>query len=150
VLRPGARFALDTTLAAESLLPALPRHMSLRARDAEVWIEQAYAVEESGLDVRYVFVHNDQHATWGAVRHVYTEAEIGRLLASVGFYEKGSDFVSGADPIVRVDARRLRDKLREYYASAPHDAVIISVPKGGYTPTWQNRCPRISSQSWSR
>ena len=33
-------------------------------------------------------------------------------------YGKGADFNTAADPIVRVDARRLRDKLREYYASA--------------------------------
>jgi hypothetical protein len=38
---------------------------------------------------------------------------------------------------VRVDARRLRDKLREYYAFAPHDPLIISVPKGSYAPIFQ-------------
>ena len=42
-------------------------------------------------------------------------------------YGKDADFSAAADPIVRVDARRLRDKLREYYASAPHDPVVISV-----------------------
>ena len=30
-------------------------------------------------------------------------------------YGKGTDFDGGTDPVVRVDARRLRDKLREYY-----------------------------------
>jgi len=30
----------------------------------------------------------------------------------------------------------LRDKLREYYASAPHDPIVISVPKGSYAPTF--------------
>jgi len=44
-------------------------------------------------------------------------------------YGKGADFGAAVDPIVRVDARRLRDKLREYYASAPHDPLVISVPK---------------------
>ena len=29
-------------------------------------------------------------------------------------YGKGTDFDGGTDPVVRVDARRLRDKLREY------------------------------------
>ncbi len=48
-------------------------------------------------------------------------------------YGKGADFGASVDPIVRVDARRLRDKLREYYASAPHDSVVISVPKGSYS-----------------
>ena len=29
-------------------------------------------------------------------------------------YGKGTDFDGGTDPVVRIDARRLRDKLREY------------------------------------
>src|SRR5262245_21348114 len=37
---------------------------------------------------------------------------------AVELYGKGTDFDTAADPIVRVDARRLRDKLREYYATA--------------------------------
>ena len=49
-------------------------------------------------------------------------------------YGKAPDFSTAADPIVRVDARRLRDRLREYYASAPPGALVISVPKGAYTP----------------
>lgn len=49
-------------------------------------------------------------------------------------YGKGTDFNAAADPIVRVDARRLRDRLREYYASAPPGELVISVPKGSYTP----------------
>jgi len=52
-------------------------------------------------------------------------------------YGKGADFGAAVDPIVRVDARRLRDKLREYYASAPHDPVVISVPKGSYAPIFE-------------
>src|ERR1043166_4897504 len=52
-------------------------------------------------------------------------------------YGKGADFGGAVDPIVRVDARRLRDKLREYYAFAPHDRLIISVPKGSYAPIFQ-------------
>ncbi len=56
---------------------------------------------------------------------------------AVALYGKGPDFNTAADPIVRVDARRLRDRLREYYASAPHDGVLISVPKGSYTSVFE-------------
>ena len=52
-------------------------------------------------------------------------------------YGKGSDFNAAENPIVRVDARRLRDKLREYYMSTPHEPVIISVPKGGYAALFE-------------
>ena len=55
---------------------------------------------------------------------------------AVELYGKGTDFNTAADPIVRVDARRLRDRLREYYASAQPDGLVISVPKGSYTPTF--------------
>src|SRR5215467_65786 len=56
-------------------------------------------------------------------------------------YHKGATFDGAADPIVRVDARRLRDKLREYYSDHPHDPVIISLPKGSYTPVFASGFP---------
>lgn len=52
-------------------------------------------------------------------------------------YRKGPDFDGSADPIVRVDARRLRDKLREYYSQFPQDPILISLPKGSYVPVFQ-------------
>ena len=51
-------------------------------------------------------------------------------------YGKGTDFDGGADPVVRVDARRLRDKLREYYEGRT-DPVVISLPKGSYVPAFE-------------
>jgi len=51
-------------------------------------------------------------------------------------YRKGTDFDGGADPVVRVDARRLRDKLREYY-DGRSDPVVISLPKGSYVPVFE-------------
>ena len=65
-------------------------------------------------------------------------------------YGKGVDFNTAADPIVRVDARRLRDKLREYYVSAPHDPIIISVRKGSYTPLFETNAPVASPLDHSR
>ena len=52
-------------------------------------------------------------------------------------YSRGDDYDPNADPIVRVDARRLRDKLREYYAGASGDAVLITLPKGSYVPSFE-------------
>jgi Tol biopolymer transport system component len=51
-------------------------------------------------------------------------------------YGKDASFDTADDPIVRIDARRLRDKLREYYAGAGIGPVVISVPKGRYTPVF--------------
>src|SRR5215467_2427696 len=52
-------------------------------------------------------------------------------------YGRGPAFDATADPIVRVDARRLRDKLREYYAEYPRDPILISLPKGSYVPSFE-------------
>src|SRR5262245_7817784 len=41
-------------------------------------------------------------------------------------YGKPIGALSDDNPVVRVDARRLRDKLREYYASNVDDVVVIS------------------------
>ena len=51
-------------------------------------------------------------------------------------YGKGTDFDGGADPVVRVDARRLRDKLRESY-DGRSDPVVITLPKGSYVPVFE-------------
>ena len=51
-------------------------------------------------------------------------------------YGKGTDFDGGTDPVVRVDARRLRDKLREFYEGRS-DPVVISLPKGSYAAVFE-------------
>jgi hypothetical protein len=77
------------------------------------------------------------------LRFVVEESLAGRgdtlkeqVLASE-LYGRRSDFDSGNDPVVRVDARRLRDKLREYYTQLPADPVIIALPKGSYVPVFE-------------
>jgi Tol biopolymer transport system component len=63
-------------------------------------------------------------------------------------YGKGPEFDGVADPIVRVDARRLRDKLREYYVEFPQDPIQISLPKGSYVPAFEENghiLSRVSS-----
>jgi Tol biopolymer transport system component len=55
-------------------------------------------------------------------------------------YGKSTDFDGGADPVVRVDARRLRDKLREYYEGRS-EPVVISLPKGTYVPVFGANTP---------
>src|ERR1700704_1981864 len=56
---------------------------------------------------------------------------------TIGFevFERRSDYDSRIDPIVRVQARRLRDKLEEYYNSSGSLPIVrISIAKGGYVP----------------
>src|SRR5262245_52256165 len=53
-------------------------------------------------------------------------------------YGKGTGFDGGTDPVVRVDARRLRDKLREYY-DGRSEPILISLPKGSYVPVFERQ-----------
>jgi serine/threonine-protein kinase len=51
-----------------------------------------------------------------------------------------ADFDPRTDPTVRVEVRRLRQKLLEYYAEAGSDSsLVFDLPKGGYGLTWRHR-----------
>jgi Tol biopolymer transport system component len=63
-------------------------------------------------------------------------------------YGRGTDFDGGTDPVVRVDARRLRDKLREYYQDKS-DPVVISLPKGSYVPVFEEHAARVHQPTGS-
>jgi hypothetical protein len=65
--------------------------------------------------------------------------QLGEYCIGMAVFDRGADFEPALDPIVRVDARRLRVKLLEYYShtrSALLGDVIIQMPKGGYTPAF--------------
>jgi hypothetical protein len=48
------------------------------------------------------------------------------------------DFDPKADPIVRVQIHRLRQKLKEYFDSdGLHDSIVIEIPKGQYLPVFE-------------
>jgi serine/threonine-protein kinase len=60
----------------------------------------------------------------------------------IGMYIFGRrpDYDPSTDPIVRVEARRLRRKLAAYYANGGrHDPVRIEVPKGAYRPVFESQ-----------
>ena len=56
-------------------------------------------------------------------------------LLGVEVFDRKPDYDPRVDPIVRVEARRLRSKLEEFYAGNGKDSqVIIDLPKGAYVP----------------
>jgi PAS domain S-box-containing protein len=53
---------------------------------------------------------------------------------------RGQDFDPQIDPIVRVEAGRLRRALEHYYAGpGASDSIVIDVPRGRYVPTFRYR-----------
>ena len=55
-------------------------------------------------------------------------------------FERPQGYDPAEDNIVRVAARQLRIKLREYFETEGHsEALTIEVPKGGYVPVFHHR-----------
>ncbi|QEW22341.1 type IV pilus biogenesis/stability protein PilW [Marinibacterium anthonyi] len=83
--------------------------------------------------------------------HIVTETLAGRSNLIKGFtiavevFGRDESFDSQTDPVVRLEARRLRRDLDCYYIDAGRkDPVRIHIPKGGYVPQfdWQVRPDR--------
>lgn len=80
------------------------------------------------------------------LRFVVTETLDGRGTRLKGYsiaisvFGRSVDFDAQANPIVRVEARRLRQRLARYYAGRGRgDPVRIELPPGGYRPSFTAR-----------
>src|SRR5512135_2863172 len=66
-------------------------------------------------------------------------------------YQKGTNFDPRIDSTVRVEAARLRAKLREYYETEGRDdRVRIELPKGAYAPAFRRFEPAASRPAGRR
>ena len=73
--------------------------------------------------------------------------EIKESVIAIEALGRNSSFDSKSDPIVRVEAGRLRDRLASYYeGEGLADRILISVPKGGYVPEFSERHPPTPSK----
>ena len=60
-------------------------------------------------------------------------------------FGREEDFDPAIDCIVRVEAGRLRSRLKSYYMEQGRDdLILIELPKGGYTPRWSVREQSVS------
>src|SRR4051812_47265706 len=61
-------------------------------------------------------------------------------LLGVEVFDRGDAFDPRLDPIVRVEARRLRAKLKTYYeGEGLDDSLLIELPTGCYAPRFVTR-----------
>jgi len=62
------------------------------------------------------------------------------MIIGIELYAGRGEFDPRITSVVRVDATRLRTKLREYYWSdGAGDVLIIDLPKGGYVPVFRDQ-----------
>jgi SAM-dependent methyltransferase len=83
-LKRGSRFALETGLAAESILPKLQERGWVEIGNILFLSARRYEAAESRLYIQYTFVRDGKQETRGASQQVYTVAEIRRLLEQAG------------------------------------------------------------------
>ncbi len=79
------------------------------------------------------------------LEHVVTESLAGRskhikaYSIATTVYGRDSNFDAMNDPIVRIEASRLRRSLEHYYLTAGKDDPLrIEIPRGGYVPTFRS------------
>ncbi|MBL8227892.1 MAG: tetratricopeptide repeat protein [Bryobacterales bacterium] len=64
--------------------------------------------------------------------------EVKEYLIAIEVYGRKPDYDPKIDSIVRVEASRLRSRLREYYeAEGRTDPILVELPKGSYVPSFR-------------
>src|SRR5262249_29167103 len=70
--------------------------------------------------------------------------DLKEYIIGVTAFDRPTHYNPAEDPIVRVEARRLRNKLDEVYqGQGLNDPVVIQLPKGAYLPAFEIRRPAL-------
>ncbi len=106
----------------------------------------ALSHQEARAQLERILGHRDFEATERTrdfLKFVVEETLAGRAHRLKGYtiaievFGRGKDFDANLDPIVRIQAGRLRRALEHYYLVAGRrDPIRIDMPKGGYVPTF--------------
>lgn len=107
------------------------------------WSEEAIRAQ-----LKRILAHREFHATEKMrdfLRFVVEQALAGNARQLKGYtiatevFGRDEDFDAAHDPVVRIQAGRLRRALERYYLVAGgSDPVYIDIPKGGYVPVFSD------------
>src|SRR5215831_8580664 len=67
----------------------------------------------------------------------------------VSVFDRNPDYDPKIDPIVRVHARRLREKLDAFYSSEESHDIVIQMPKGRYIARFEEVASRETAKEAS-
>jgi Tol biopolymer transport system component len=81
-------------------------------------------------------------------RHLQDRAsELKEYTLGVEVFDRGADFDPRLDPIVRVEASRLRARLVKYYESAGAESDLrIELPRGAYVPSFRRETAPVAPE----
>jgi TolB-like protein/Flp pilus assembly protein TadD len=93
-----------------------------------------------------IFAHSDRPSRFlrFVVEHTLSEdaTSLKEYSIATAVLDRSESFDPRIDPIVRVEAGRLRSRLNQYYkAEGSDDPVVIDLPKGHYAPVFHERRP---------
>jgi len=86
---PAGRFAMDTGMVAETILPSLRDHEEATIGDVRFIEDNTYHPDASCLETRYTFVRDGASQTRVGLHWIFTIAEIGRFFADAGMTVTG-------------------------------------------------------------
>ncbi len=111
-LKPGARFIVDTGMAAESILPALLNRRWHHLAGIFVLSENRYHPAEGRLDIDYTFIRDGVAETRPSSSFVFTVAELCHLHREAGLEPEqllgsieGTPFTLGSPRLILVSVR---------------------------------------------
>jgi SAM-dependent methyltransferase len=112
-LKPGARFGIDTGMAAESILPGLLKTRWFKLGDIFMLSQNQYHPAEGRLDIEYTFIHGGEVETRPTCSYVFTVAELCRMHADAGLEAvellgsiAGEPFQLGSQRLILVSQKR--------------------------------------------
>ncbi|HET8699823.1 MAG TPA: hypothetical protein VFO94_20240, partial [Gammaproteobacteria bacterium] len=110
-----------------------PTPTDIRAELERVLASRSF--EQAGRSSEFLRYVVEQHLAGAAERlKGYTIA--------IEVFRRPPEFDAQADPLVRVEAGRLRRRLLEYYAAEGHaNPMRIELPRGGYAPLFRYTTP---------
>jgi len=74
------------------------------------------------------------------------DSDLKESVLGVEVFGRRPDYDPKQDSIVRTEAGRLRTRLAEYYAGeGSRNALVIELPKGGYTPVFRSAEPSVGT-----
>lgn len=116
-----------------------PTPQAVRAELERILDSLPFATAHRGQQfLRYIVDHSLNDAN-GTLKEYTIAVEV---------FERNASYDPTVDATVRVEAGRLRSRLREYYAGAGrNDSVVIHIPKGGYRATFTERPAPVASQA---
>lgn len=97
-LKPGARFAIETGMAAESILPTRQSTRWFRLGDIFMLSENQYHPAEGRLDIQYTFIHGGKVEKRPTSSYTFTAAEICHLHREAGLHPEELLGSAGGEP----------------------------------------------------